>query len=79
MIWTVMKNDGKHITNGFEEWYVNGKLHRVDGPAVTWPRGTSGKNTFWYWRDEIFHPDDFNESWPDDKKAWWMRAKLNNL
>ena len=51
---------------------VDGSFHRADGPAIV------GKHNLWYWRDELFDPDEFREWWPDDKKAWWMRARLNN-
>ena len=26
-------------TNGDRSWYQNGKLHRVDGPAIEWANG----------------------------------------
>lgn len=25
--------------NGKQEWWLNGELHRLDGPAVIWPDG----------------------------------------
>ena len=25
------------MANGTKEWYLNGKLHREDGPAIEWP------------------------------------------
>ncbi len=30
------------ITNsdGSKEWYLNGKRHRIDGPAIEWSNGT---------------------------------------
>ena len=49
-----------------------GEAHCEDGPAATRPSGTN----FWYWHGRIFKPNHFDESWPDDKKVWWMRAKL---
>ena len=34
-----MKN-GLIIANGHKEWYFNGQLHRVDGPAIEWADGS---------------------------------------
>ena len=31
-------------SSGAEEWFKNGKLHRIDGPAVILTDGTE----FWY-------------------------------
>ena len=30
----------KVFENGYKEWYVEGKLHREDGPAIEWSNGT---------------------------------------
>lgn len=27
------------LISGYEAWYINGKLHREDGPAIIWPDG----------------------------------------
>jgi hypothetical protein len=32
------------VDNGYEAWWVNGKRHRLDGPAMTWPDGI---NEWW--------------------------------
>lgn len=49
-----------------------GHAHCEDGPAANLD-GTP----VWYWHGFEFYPNDsFKEDWPDDKKAWWMRAKL---
>lgn len=51
-----------------------GLAHRDDGPALIDPVG----NGYWYWHGVSFHSSIFDESWPDDKKAWWMRAKMES-
>lgn len=33
-------------------WYVDGKLHRVDGPAVIWPNGQ-----MWWCLDHVIYSD----------------------
>ena len=30
--------------DGIKRWFLNGKLHRVDGPAIEWPDGSK----YWY-------------------------------
>src|ERR1035437_7996560 len=39
------------IRNSYEEWYHNGKLHRLDGPATQWrdKSGTMRDNNLWYY------------------------------
>jgi hypothetical protein len=32
--------------NGSVDWYSNGKRHRIDGPALTWPKGAK---VAWEW------------------------------
>ena len=34
----------RSVKNGITEWRVNGKLHREDGPAITYANGEK----FWY-------------------------------
>jgi hypothetical protein len=43
------RHDGPAVewSDGYEEWYVDGKLHRLDGPAVEWPDGDKE----WYVND----------------------------
>ena len=35
-------------TDGYKEWYLNGKLHREDGPAIEYPSGYKA----WYLNDK---------------------------
>ena len=34
-----IKYEVKVYSDGYKEWYLNGKLHREDGPAVEWVNG----------------------------------------
>ena len=39
--------------DGTKEWYLNGKLHREDGPAIEWASG--GKS--WYLNGKVHRED----------------------
>ena len=57
--------------DGTKEWYLNGKLHRVDGPAVEYADGIK----VWYLNGE---PWDASKQ-PSDKagQVWWVMAKMS--
>ena len=38
-------------------WYVDGKLHRIDGPAMEYGSGTKA----WYIDDKYYSEEDFNK------------------
>ena len=44
-------------TNGTKFWYLNGKRHREDGPAVEYADGTK----YWYLNGKEFTEKEFNE------------------
>ena len=44
-------------TNGTRCWYLNGKLHRENGPAVEYASGTR----FWYLNGEKYTEEEFNK------------------
>ena len=46
----------KVYDNGDKWWYLNGKRHREDGPAIEWADGTK----FWYLNDELLTEAEFN-------------------
>lgn len=48
-------------------WKVNGKLHRLDGPAVISPDGTQ----IWYWNDAIHRLDGPAVIWDNGAQEWW--------
>ena len=49
-------NDGLNIdSNGTKRWYLNGKQHRTDGPAVEFKDGTK----LWYLNDESLSENDY--------------------
>jgi len=43
--------------SGNKYWYLNGKRHREDGPAIEYVNGAKS----WYLNDEHFTEDEFND------------------
>ena len=41
--------------NGTKYWYLNGKLHREDGPAIEWSSG----NKAWYLNGKLLSEQEF--------------------
>jgi len=41
--------------NGYKAWWLNGKLHRKDGPAIECVNG----NNYWYLNDECLTEEGF--------------------
>jgi len=44
--------------NGHKQWWLNGKIHRLDGPAVIWNDGLK----HWYINDKRLDTNEV-ESW----------------
>ena len=65
-----MKNGLVVHASGTQEWYENGQLHRIDGPAIIHASGTQA----WYVYGQrhrtdgptIIHADGTEEWWVDD-------------
>lgn len=53
--------NGKHKYNlgklSVEKWYLNGLLHREDGPAVEWSNGV----TDWWLNGNRYDKEDFHQ------------------
>ena len=57
--------------DGRREWWLNGKLHREDGPAIEWPDGRRE-----WWLHGKRHRDDGPAiAWPDGYRSWWLHGK----
>jgi hypothetical protein len=56
-------------SNGTKVWYLNGKTHRLDGPAIEYPSGTK----YWYLNDVYYPQEEWFErlSEEDKEKAIW--------
>ena len=58
--------------NGAKYWYQNGKLHRLDGPAIEYPNGTK----YWYQNGKLHRTDGPAYEQPDGGiKQWFIEGK----
>ena len=51
----MIKYEVKVYEDGSKYWYLNGKYHREDGPAIEWADG--GKQ--WYLNDQLHRKQEF--------------------
>ena len=61
----------KTDANGDKFWYINGNLHREDGPAVEWANG----NKFWYINGKCHREDGPAVEYADGSKCWYIQGK----
>ena len=62
--------------NGNKEWWVDGNLHRVDGPAVEWANGSK----WWYINGKLHRVDGPAVEWADGNKWWYFNGeKLSEI
>jgi hypothetical protein len=61
----------KVYASGSKEWWLNGKLHREDGPAVEYADG--GKE--WYLKDKLHREDGPAVEYPSGDKYWYLNDK----
>ena len=62
------KPECKTNANGDKEWWLNGKRHREDGPAVEWDNG----NKEWWLNGELHREDGPAFEWANGDKAWYL-------
>ena len=65
----VMKID----SNGNKCWWLNGKRHREDGPAVEWANG----DTSWWLNGKLHRENGPAVEWADGYKSWWLNGELH--
>jgi len=63
----------KVYPNGDKFWYLNGELHREDGPAEEWADGSK----LWYLNGERHCEDGPAEEWADGSKLWYLNGKCH--
>ena len=68
-------NKLKCITNanGNKEWFLNGKRHREDGPAVERTNGTKE----WYLDGYLHREDGPAVEWDSGDKEWYLNGRLH--
>ena len=55
-------------SDGSKRWYLNGKLHCEDGPAVEWPDGEKQ----WYLNGKLHREDGPAVEYPNGTKYWYL-------
>ena len=63
----------KVYDNGTKQCYLNGKLHREDGPAIEWANGSK----WWYLNDEQHREDGPAVEYINGYKSWYLNGKLH--
>ena len=61
----------KVYDNGSKEWYLNGKSHREDGPAVEYANGSK----YWYLNDKLHREDGPACEYASGDKFWFLNGK----
>jgi antitoxin component YwqK of YwqJK toxin-antitoxin module len=56
---------------GTTRWYINGELHREDGPSVEWTDGTK----FWFLNGKFHREDGPAVEHANGAKAWYLNGK----
>jgi len=56
--------------DGTQHWFLNGNLHREDGPAVVWADGTQ----YWCLNGNLHREDDPAIVWADGTKSWYLNG-----
>lgn len=57
--------------DGAREWYLNGELHRTDGPATEWLDGSRS----WWLNGKLHRTDGPAIEWADGSRLWYLNGK----
>ena len=57
------------------EWLQNGKLHRLDGPAIEWANG----DKMWWINGKLHRLDGPAIEWANGDKFWCINGQRHNL
>jgi hypothetical protein len=63
------------IIDGNKYWYLEGKLHRVDGPAIEYANGS----TRWFLEDKLHRVDGPAIENTYGTKRWYYQGTLINV
>ena len=61
--------------DGTKQWRLDGKLHRVDGPALEYADGTK----YWYLNDKLHRVDGPAIEYANGTKRWYLNGKLHRV
>jgi hypothetical protein len=65
------KSELKISPDGTHEWWLNGQLHRQDGPAIEYPDGTRE----WCLNGQLHRQDGPAIERADGTREWWLNGK----
>ena len=75
--WTPLMDDKKPECKidayGNKRWFLNGKYHRENGPAVEWANG----NKFWCLNGLLHRENGPAIEYSNGYKAWYLNGKLH--
>ena len=60
-----------HVYDGTKFWFLNGKLHRTDGPAKEWSDG----DKFWYLNGQLHRTDGPAVEYTNGTKFWYLNGQ----
>lgn len=61
----------KIYDDGDKYWFLNGRWHRTDGPAVERANGNKG----WFLYGKLHRTDGPAIEYADGKKEWWINGE----
>ena len=61
--------------DGVKQWFLNGKRHRTDGPAIEWKCGSKT----WYLNGKCHRTDGPAVEWSSGSKEWWLNDKRHRI
>ena len=66
-----MRNGLIEAANGTKEWFLNGKRHREDGPAIEYSDGTKA----WFMNNLSHREDGPAVEYPNGEKGWFLKGE----
>jgi hypothetical protein len=60
---------------GTKQWYLNGELHRVDGPAVEYTDGSR----HWYLNGELHRVDGPAVEYANGDRCWYLNNRQHRI
>ena len=61
--------------NGNKYWYLNGKYHRINGPAIEYSNGTK----YWCLNGKYHRINGPACEWSDGSKYWYLDGKYHRI